>query len=60
MDEKIAPSRKKTYNSRVLSVYFKTIADLRKARKAAKRAKLPLATFIRDAALKYAEKVLAA
>ena len=54
------PPRKKPYNSRVLSVYFKTVSDLRRARKAAKKTKMPLATFIRDAALKYAEKVLAA
>ena len=54
------PPRKKTYNSRVLSVYFKTLRDLKLARKAAKRAKMPLASFIRDAALRHAEKVLAA
>jgi hypothetical protein len=52
--------RKKGYNSRVLSVYFKSHGDLRKAKRAARKAKVPLATFIRDAALKLAEKVLAA
>jgi IMP cyclohydrolase len=52
--------RKKKQNSRVLSVYFKSRKDLATARKAARKAKVPLATFIRDAALKLAEKVLAA
>jgi hypothetical protein len=57
---KRARVRKKDYNSRVLSVYFKSHGDLRKAKRAARKAKVPLATFIRDAALKLAEKVLAA
>jgi hypothetical protein len=52
--------KKAAHNSRVLSVYFKSARDLRLARKAAKKACMPLATFIRDAALKLAEKVLAA
>jgi hypothetical protein len=52
--------RKKEHNSRVLSVYFKSSRDLKLAKRAARKAKMPLATFIRDAALKFAEKVLAA
>jgi hypothetical protein len=43
--------RKKPYNTRVRSVYFKSLADLRRVERAARRAKVPLATFIRDAAL---------
>lgn len=59
-EERTVEARKKTYNSRVLSVYFKTRRELQLAKKAARRAGIPLATFIRDAALKHAEKVLAA
>jgi hypothetical protein len=63
VDTRVYELRRKkraAYNSRVLSVYFKSARDLRLARKAAKKACMPLATFIRDAALKLAEKVLAA
>ena len=55
-----ASEKKKVHNSRVRSVYFKTARDLKFALRAAKKANMPLATFIRDAALRYAEKVLAA
>ena len=53
-------TRKKAYNSRVRSTYFRTTEELRDVERAAKKAKVPLATFIREAALKLTKKVLAA
>jgi hypothetical protein len=53
-------TKKQAHNSRVRSVYFKTDRDLAKVKRAARKARVPLATYIRDAALLHAEKGVAA
>ena len=53
-------AKKRSYNARVLSVYFPTEGELRIAKEAAKKAGLPLVTFIRRATLRAAGRVLAA
>jgi hypothetical protein len=60
LEKELKLRKKRSQNSRVLSIYFKTRRDLLKARRAAKLAGVPLATFIREAALAKAGKVLAA
>jgi hypothetical protein len=60
LEKELKARKKRSQNSRVLSIYFKSRRDLAKARRAAKRAGVPLATFIREAALAKAGKVLAA
>lgn len=52
--------KKRLANSRVFSIYFKTRRDIALARRAARLSGVPLAAFIRDAALARAERVVAA